>query len=390
MKKPVIICIDDEPIILNAMRSELRDAFGNDYLVEICESGREALTLIDELIKEKVEIPLVIVDYLLPDTQGNELLLAIQKQLPSTRKIMLTGVGNIEEVAKAIQSVELYSYISKPWENLALIFTAKGAIKNYQQELSINYKNNQLKELNKSLEKRVKKRTQKLADLVLLRDKILSIVGHDIRTPLASLQSSLILMNWQMISKEEGEQLLQEISTKMGNTLSLLENLLNWANQQMGGIQTQTQTFLLNSVAKDVISILSPVAKDKNIEVRLLISSNPEVKADFEHIHLVLRNLISNAIKFTEQGGKVVVEVLDKETFVEVAVIDNGVGMSALILNSLFKKDEVTSQLGTNNEFGTGLGLILCDEFIKMNNGYITVHSKEGEGTTFRFTLPKP
>jgi len=372
------------------MRSELRDAFGNDYLVEICESGREALTLIDELIKEKVEIPLVIVDYLLPDTQGNELLLAIQKQLPSTRKIMLTGVGNIEEVAKAIQSVELYSYISKPWENLALIFTAKGAIKNYQQELSINYKNNQLKELNKSLEKRVKKRTQKLADLVLLRDKILSIVGHDIRTPLASLQSSLILMNRQMISKEEGEQLLQEISTKMGNTLSLLENLLNWANQQMGGIQTQTQTFLLNSVAKDVISILSPVAKDKNIEVRLLISSNPEVKADFEHIHLVLRNLISNAIKFTEQGGKVVVEVLDKETFVEVAVIDNGVGMSALILNSLFKKDEVTSQLGTNNEFGTGLGLILCDEFIKMNNGYITVHSKEGEGTTFRFTLPKP
>lgn len=387
MQKPVIICVDDEPLILQSMRLELQDAFGNEYAIEVCESGNEAIALIDELEEDNIDIPLVIVDYLLPDIQGDELLKRIQELLPRTRKIMLTGVGDVDEVAKAIQSVELYSYISKPWENLALIFTAKGALKNYHQEESLNKKTEELQQLNKSLEQRVQKRTKKLADLVLLRDKILSIVGHDIRTPLASLQSSLILINRNMVSEEEGKSLLNEIGIKMGSTLSLVENLLSWASQQMGGLQTNVKVFPFNSVLEDVLDVISPIAQDKKIEIIREVNDFT-IKADYEHTHLVLRNLLSNAIKFTDSGGKISIKSNIIDSFISISIVDNGVGMSEKIVKSLFQSEKIESQLGTKNETGTGLGLMLCHEFIKMNGGEITVQSQVGEGSNFTFTLP--
>ncbi len=388
MKKPIIICTDDEPLVLQAMRNELYDSFGNDYLIETCETGGDTLQLIDELKQAEEDIPLVIVDYLLTDMRGDELLRRIQEKLPSTQKIMLTGVGNEHEVAKAIQAVHLYGYISKPWEHLALMFTAKGAIETYQLEKKNRQQNHQLKELNANLEQKIAERTQKLEDLVALRDKILSIVGHDLRSPLASLQSTLLLINRDMVSEEERKELLQDLSIRMSGTLSLIENLFNWASQQMGGIRTKATHFPFVEVVQQVIKTLGAIAKDKHISILYDVDETLQVWADRAQIQLVLRNLVSNAIKFTNIGGSISIRTQTKSTFLEVSVTDDGIGIPPSILNDLFSAQKVVSRKGTAKEPGTGLGLMLCHEFVRLNGGTISAQSHEGKGATFIFTIP--
>ncbi len=162
MKKPVILCVDDENIVLNSLKTELRDAFDGEYLIEIAENGYDAIEIIEELSDDNYELPLVIADYIMPDMKGDELLMKVHEISPKTLKVLLTGQASIEGVTNAVNNANLYRYISKPWEKNDLAMTVTEAVRSYFQDKQLEEQNRQLREINITLERKVEERTREL------------------------------------------------------------------------------------------------------------------------------------------------------------------------------------------------------------------------------------
>jgi len=218
MSKLVILCVDDEPMLLESLRQELRETFGQDYRVELADGGMAALEVVDELEAEGVEIGLVICDYIMPDLRGDELLRLMHQRLPTTPKVMLTGQATIEAVANAIKYARLYRYIAKPWEQEDLRLTVAEALHSYrrEQELAEQYRrvmqlNQALEQVNHTLEQRVTQRTQALTqaltDLQVAQESVIRAekmaalgqlvagVAHEINTPMGAIQASISSLN---------------------------------------------------------------------------------------------------------------------------------------------------------------------------------------------------
>jgi len=222
------------------------------------------------------------------------------------------------------------------------------------------------------------------------KDKFFSIIAHDLRNPFSSI------MGFSEILKDEAESLsigdiknyAGMINTAAGQTYRLLENLLEWANMQQGKISFNPKLLVLKEMAIDILETITDTAAMKQISVVSHIPGNLIVRADEEMLRTVLRNLLNNALKFTPAGGTIELLAKKNETGVEVLVKDTGVGISSENLEKLFDVGTSYTTRGTNNEKGTGLGLILCREFVERHGGRISVTSKPGEGSTFTFTLP--
>jgi PAS domain S-box-containing protein len=230
---------------------------------------------------------------------------------------------------------------------------------------------------------------QKSDDLNNLKDRLLSIISHDFRSPLNSLQGVLTLLQGQMISEAE----LRELSTKMLERVKVistfLDNLLNWAKSQMEGSRVNKSQWNLSEVILDKIKLYQIQAEQKNIWLNCHIPVDLVVLADVNMIQLVLRNLLSNAIKFSPAQSKI--ELTAHEiagNFILVSIQDTGMGIEPNKIAKLFGAENI-STLGTHNEPGTGLGLLLCKDFVEKNGGSIWVESVANEGTCFYFTVPK-
>ncbi len=231
---------------------------------------------------------------------------------------------------------------------------------------------------------------RKLQELNATKDKLFSIIGHDLKGPLNSLSSfSFLLVNHlDSISKEEIKMLSLDIDKSLKNLFSLLENLLEWSRSQTGAIDFTPEEFDLAEVLKECEVLLNGQAQNKKITIRNENRNELPVKAHRHSIETVVRNLLSNAIKFTPTDGNIILNTREIENQFEISVIDTGVGMSQTVIQKLFQLGTKHSTLGTAKEKGTGLGLILCKEFVEKNGGTIGVESKEGEGSRFYFTVP--
>ncbi|MBI1769427.1 MAG: tetratricopeptide repeat-containing sensor histidine kinase [Bacteroidetes bacterium] len=231
----------------------------------------------------------------------------------------------------------------------------------------------------------------KLQELNATKDKLFSIIGHDLKGPLNSLTSfsSLLLNHIDKISKEEIKMLSQDIDKSLKNLFTLLENLLEWSRSQTGSIDFKSEEFDLADVLNENEILLKVQAQNKKIEVVNENKIGLPVKLHRHSINTVVRNLLSNAIKFTPEGGKITLNAEANGSHYSISVTDTGVGMSAAAMQKLFKLGTKHSTLGTAKEAGTGLGLILCKDFIEKNGGTIGVESKEGVGSKFYFTVPK-
>lgn len=230
-----------------------------------------------------------------------------------------------------------------------------------------------------------------LKDLNSTKDRFFSIIAHDLKGPISNLKqlSEILQKEIETISKEDLIDFIESIAISSKATMTLLENLLEWSRIQLGSIKFEPEAFELKMVSSEVTDLLSTSADNKNLKLKDNVKMDQIVKGDPNMINTVVRNLVSNAIKFTPEGGEVSInseEVKDK--FV-VSVADNGVGISEENIKKLFRVDEHHTTMGTSNEKGTGLGLILCKEFIEKHGGDIWVESEIGKGTTFKFTLPK-
>ncbi len=228
---------------------------------------------------------------------------------------------------------------------------------------------------------------KELEDLNKLKDKLLSIVSHDFRSPLNSLRGTLSLFLKGALSNEELNLLTESLVDKLDNTYNLLENLLNWAKSQMQGMKVYAKMINLKAISEDCIDLLTPIADKKHVKITNHIKTSLVAFADNEMVKLIIRNLMSNAIKFTTTGNEIILEAIPDEDKVTISVADNGAGISNENQDKLFKLDNF-STMGTSNESGIGLGLLLCKDFVDKNGGEIWFESELEKGSTFYFTLP--
>jgi len=230
----------------------------------------------------------------------------------------------------------------------------------------------------------------KLIELNATKNKFFSIIAHDLKSPFNSIigYSELLLEQINGKNYEKTGEIADIILQSSNRAMDLLMNLMAWAQSQSGKMDFNPVSFDIISLINEVTLLLNDTARQKSILIINKLPPNIQVNADYEMISTVLRNLISNAIKFTQPEGKITISASDKQNQVIVSVSDTGVGISKERIDNLFTISDGYSTPGTQNEKGTGLGLILCKEFVNKNNGEIWVESKAGTGTTLYFSLP--
>jgi signal transduction histidine kinase/predicted negative regulator of RcsB-dependent stress response len=232
-------------------------------------------------------------------------------------------------------------------------------------------------------------RSEELERLNQVKDKFFSIISHDLRSPINALAGLLDLLDKGAVKPEELSRHIHELKSRFNHTRTLLNNLLDWTLLQMDKLNLQATRTDLHKLVDENIQLLGSVP-NKRIKLHNRIPEDTIGFADSNTVNLVIRNLMTNAIKFTNDGGEVVIFTEDQGEEWLVTVRDNGVGMNEEVLKMLFDKTAPYTTRGTANEKGTGLGLILCKEFVEKNGGKIAVESTVGKGSKFSFTIPKP
>ncbi|MBX2842276.1 MAG: HAMP domain-containing histidine kinase [Flammeovirgaceae bacterium] len=248
-----------------------------------------------------------------------------------------------------------------------------------------------LQGINEKFQKRIETQKKELVELNSIKDKLLGIISHDLRSPLNSLQGVLELLQLNGLSSDQIRTISMDLNGKLKNTIDVMDNLLHWTKTQMNGIKVNKQEVNLNKTVQKIIDLLIPQAEKKKITIHNLTTSSSNLWADKEMTIIIIRNLISNAIKFTKENGNIYIKSTESNNngHTNIVVEDDGVGMSQEEITKLFSPQKHFSKAGTANEKGSGLGLILCKEFVEKNGGKIWVESFPRRGSRFTFSLQK-
>ncbi len=243
----------------------------------------------------------------------------------------------------------------------------------------------------KLYEQQLRESEERLKELNTAKDKFFNIIAHDLRAPISGLISmtKTLIENSNILTPDETKELLNELLDFANQSYNLLENLLQWSRSQTGTIPFKPEEVDLYEIALSSVVINEPNARQKNIKITNLVPKDSICCVDRNMITTVIRNLISNSIKFTNPGGEIQITFKDNPNDFEIMVSDNGIGMDAEKLSKLFKIGENVSTPGTAQEKGSGLGLILVKEFVERNGGTIRVESEVGKGTSFFIKIPK-
>jgi two-component system, sensor histidine kinase and response regulator len=362
-----ILVVDDNKNNIQVIGSLLKK---KKYSLGFAFDGKQALNSLEQ----NNDYDLILLDVDMPVMDGYETCKAIRKdeKLKDIPVIFLTAYAEIENMLLGFD-LGAQDYITKPfnsWELLARVNT----------QLMLKQKTDQIKEYAIELEK-----------LNATKDKFFSIIAHDLRNPFAGLMmtTQALLRNMRKIDIKEIEDYIREFydTAKRGN--ELLENLLEWSKSQRGKITLMPLDISLKKIIDECTVLVSPQANAKKIKILNEIPDDLILSVDENLIKTIIRNLLTNAVKFTFESGYVKIKSCRQKKHIEVSVIDNGMGMSEEIRNNLFMiANNSHIRQGTLKEKGTGLGLIVCKEFIEQLGGTIWVESEEGKGSTFIFTIP--
>jgi len=279
----------------------------------------------------------------------------------------------------------------------------------YRQKTSLNKqlsdRNQEVKEKNKEISKQaehlkrfnhllveknrlIEKNKVKLEEENQKKDKVFSIIGHDLRSPMSSLHTSLNLLKSKKVSPERKDHLISLMDSDINSAINLLENLLMWAKRLEGKLSTNFKKQLLNPVASQAIRSLEGMARNKNIEINADIDKEIKAYFDEQMIATVVRNLLSNAIKFSPERSQIKISMIEYSNFVKISVLDQGVGMDKSDIDKILHASNFHSTAGTQKEKGSGLGLQLCKDFVTQHCGSFSIESKPDRGTIVSFTLP--
>ncbi|MDA3778761.1 MAG: HAMP domain-containing sensor histidine kinase [Bacteroidales bacterium] len=238
--------------------------------------------------------------------------------------------------------------------------------------------------------KLLEKKQKKLQELIITKDKFFSIIAHDLKNPFGTTMNfaQLLLQYYHKNSDEKNLRFISNIYKGAKQAFNLLENLLEWSLTQSNRIEFNPTIFNLSTVIDKNIDFQENKAEEKGIKIFSEIKDKVQVYADIDMINTVIRNLLSNALKFTNKNGEIYIKGSEGKNSIKISISDTGIGIKPKVLKTIFRIDDSYSTQGIEGELGTGLGLILCKEFVEKNSGKIWVESELAKGSTFSFTLP--
>lgn len=382
-----ILIVDDKPENLFALESVLKDL---GVLVVKAKNGNDALKAI-----LNHDFSLAILDVQMPEMDGYELAEFVRSEEKTTYLpiIFLSAVFSDEfHVFKGYQHGAV-DFITKPFNPEILLNKVRVFLQLNQQKMELSRKNERLeKEISerRKIEDALRQNECRLKELNATKDKFFSIVAHDLKNPFNTLIgfSHLLITHADNLDEEKVRSFYEMIHNSARQGFNLLENLLAWSRSQTGRLEWHPIVFDIRQSVNENIKLLGATADRKQIKLDNKISEPLMVYGDLNMLTTVLRNLISNALKFTLSGQRVEIFAREEDQAV-ICVKDTGIGISEEDQAKLFRIDVNHSTKGTANEQGTGLGLILCKEFIQKNSGHIWVESELGKGSCFCFSLPK-
>jgi len=360
-----VLVVDDIPENLQVLSNIL---YEEGIEISFATNGKQAL---DTMTFVKPD--LILLDISMPEMDGYEVCRRL-KANPETAHIpiiFLTARTQTDDIIKGFE-VGAVDYVTKPFnsnELVSRVFT----------HLELKHSRDV-----------IKKQNEELITLNATKDKFFSIIAHDLKNPFNTLIgfSDLMLQGYDRMDREKIMKFLNLIHLASKRGFNLLENLLEWSRSQTGAIQCKPESLNIAALLSSFEDMLKSTAASKNIELVYAIPSYLTAYADANMLKTVMRNLISNAIKFSPTDSQIYVLAEQNEKWVDISVEDRGVGISENDLEKLFRIDIHHSTKGTSDEQGTGLGLILCKEFVERNGGKISVKSRVGEGSTFKVVLP--
>ena len=361
-----ILVVDD--VISNVLLLKVLLA-AQKFNVITASNGMEAID-----ITKKQQPDLILLDVMMPGMSGFEVAQKLKNdpEVQHIPIIFLTALNSTADIVTGFK-VGANDFISKPFNKEELVIRVSHQISLIAAKRIILQK------------------TEELKKTIQGRDKMYSVIAHDLRSPLGSIKMVLnmfvMTMSPQMIGEEQYE-MLDSANKSTEELFTLLDNLLKWTKTQTGRLTVVFQDFELVKSISGVLEIFSLVSSSKNIE--LIFDSNEEinVRGDIDIVKTITRNLLSNAIKFSFSGSKIIIEVKKIDNMAVVSVKDFGKGMSQEEQQKLFNSETHFSKYGTNNEEGSGLGLLLCKDFATKNRGDLWLQSEEGKGSTFFFSVP--
>lgn len=339
------------------------------FAISTASNGRQALEQV-----EKENPDLVLLDVMMPDMSGFEVAQHL-KSNPNTADIpiiFLTALNSTADIVKGFQ-VGANDFISKPFNKEELIIRVT-------HQISLV-----------AAKRLILSKTEELQRTIAGRDKLYSVIAHDLRSPMGSIKMVLNMLILNLPSEKIGAEMYELLTMANQTTedvFSLLDNLLKWTKSQIGKLNVVYQDVDLVEVTDGVIEIFSMVASLKKIRIREMKPEKMMVNADIDMLKTVVRNLLSNAIKFSKENSEVLVKMEEVDGMAVVSVQDYGCGISEEGQKKLLHTDTHFSTFGTNNEEGSGLGLLLCKDFVVKNGGKLWFTSKEGEGSIFSFSIP--
>jgi signal transduction histidine kinase len=360
MSKPKphnVLIVDDVAKNIQLVASFLQEA---GYEINFALNGKMAIEH-----AQSQPLDLILLDIMMPDMDGFQVC-EVLKQNAATKEIpiiFLTAKTDVDSITKAF-SLGGVDYITKPFNRQELLARVKTHLQLKDQRMA-------LEEMNAT------------------KNKFFSIIAHDLKSPLNQLLGLSNLMQ-QLLDHEETEELqkvvkLMHDSARRGK--DLLDSLLEWSRAQLDSARLEPAAFNVRQMAEEVVQLMGPLACEKKISMDISIDATIEAYGDRNMITTVLRNLISNAIKFTEQNGSVKISARKQRHMVEVEIKDDGIGMHEQDVSKLFRLDVNPITIGKSKQKGTGLGLIISKEFVEKNGGSISAQSEDGKGSAFIFTM---
>ena len=346
------------------------------YRISVASSGSKALKRV------AIQAPdLILLDIFMPEMDGFEVCKSL-KENPETANIpviFLTALSETENILKGFEYGAV-DYITKPFNSLELISRIK-------THLEIKRSRDTIAEQSAKLQKQ----NEELIQLNKTKNKFFSIIAHDLKSPFNNIIgfSSLLLRNKNNYSESKRNQFTKLIANSAQNAFTLLENLLEWSRAQTGHIEFFPSTFNIAAISDEIVALYANEAQRKQITLQSEINKEQTIFGDPNMIRSILRNLVSNALKFTNSSGIVSIQYFENEEYAGFLVQDSGIGMNSQEIEKILLPNQIYSTKGTDSEKGTGLGLMLCHEFVAQHHGTLELKSKESKGSTFSVLLPK-
>jgi len=363
---PTVLVVDDNPKNVQIIALLLRDL---KYKIIIAVNGKSTIDLV-----ERARPDLILMDVMMPGMDGFEACQII-KTKPENENIPVIFLTALSEKVNIVKGFEAggVDYITKPFNKEELVSRIK-------THLELKFARDEMQKM-----------TNHLVELNSIKDKLFSVIGHDLRSPLGSIKMTLDFLksdSGQQYKIEDFRNSVNLLAQTTDEVFGLLENLLGWAKSQSGNLSVVPENVQVSELVNSVYLLHKGNFNHKSITFENNVDKESVVYTDMNMLKAILRNLISNAIKYTPEGGTIILHSKELNYLTHIIVTDNGVGISVEDMPKLFDEKQHLTTYGTNKESGSGLGLILCQSFVKSNNGRLMVESEQGKGSSFIIELP--